>query len=115
GVMNKIQISSEGKDLNLFIIGEYDIASKLASMYVFGRLSRKISTILGPVGNLSLNTLFNTIPGVNLSKSSDTGLINNINKIPGLELSNKMFRVFAAEIHGDISGDDYVDSFRWIE
>ena len=115
GIMDKIQISTEGKDLNLFVVGEYDIASKFANMYVFGRLSRKISTILGPVGNLSLNTLFNTIPGVNLSKTSDTGLINNINKIPGLELSNKAYRVFAAEIHGDISGDEYVDSFRWIE
>ena len=115
GVADKIQISTEGKDLNLFIIGEYNLASKYADMYVFGRISRKISTILGPIGNVSLNTLFNTIPGVNLNKSSDTGLINNINKIPGLELSSKIYRVFAAEIHGDISGDDYVDSFRWIE
>lgn len=115
GIADKIQISTNGKDLNLFIIGEYDLSSKQADMYVFGRLSRKISTILGPIGNLSLNTLFNTIPGVNLSKTSDTGLINSINKIPGLELSNKMFRVFAADIHGDISGDDYVESFRWIE
>ena len=115
GIADKIQIISDSKDLNLFIIGEYDLSSKFADMYVFGRLSKNISTLLGPVGNLSLNTLFNTIPGVNLSSSSDTGLVSSINKIPGLELSNKLFRVFAAEIHGDISGDDYVESFKWIE
>ncbi len=115
GIADKIQIISNSKELNLFVIGEYDLTSKIADMYVFGRLSKKISNILGPVGNLSLNTLFNTIPGINLNTSSDTGLINGINKIPGLELSNKLFRVFAAEIHGDISGEDYVESFRWIE
>ena len=115
GVADKIQILSNSKDLNLFIIGEYNLVSKFADMYVFGRLSRKISTVLGPVGNLSLNTLFNTIPGVDLNNTSDKGLLNGINKIPGLELTNRLYRVFAAEIHGDISGDDYVESFRWIE
>ena len=115
GVADKIQIVSEGKELNLFIIGEYNLTSKFADMFVFGRLARKVSNILGPVGNVSLNTLFNTIPGVNLSNTKDTGLVNSINKIPGLELSSKIYRVFAAEIHGDISGDEYVESFRWIE
>ncbi len=115
GIAEKIQILSNSKDLNLFITGTYDLSSKYADMYVFGRLARKFSAGLGPVGNLSINTLFNTIPGVNLSTSQDTKLLNGINKIPGLELSNKAFRVFAAEIHGDISGEDYVESFKWIE
>lgn len=115
GVADKIQILTEGKDLNLYIIGECNLVNSFADMYVFGRLSKKISTILGPVGNLSLNTLFNTIPGINLNSTSDTVILNSINKIPGVELSNKLFRVFAAEIHGDISGDDYVESFKWIE
>lgn len=115
GVADKIKIISDGKDLNLFITGEYNLYSQIADMYVFGRLVRKVSNILGPVGNVSLNTLFNTIPGVNLNNTSDKGLLNSINKLPGLELSNKLFRVFVAEIHGDISGEDYVESFRWIE
>ena len=86
-----------------------------ADMYVFGRLSKKIANALGPIGNASLNTLFNTIPGVNLNQTNDSSLINDINKIPGIELSNKLYRIFAVEVHGDISGDEYVDSFRWVE
>ena len=79
------------------------------------RLSKKIANALGPVGNSSLNTLFNTIPGVNLNTTKDFSIINDINKIPGIELSNKLYRIFAVEVHGDISGDEYVDSFRWVE
>ena len=115
GIADKIQILSTGKDLNIYVTGEYNLSTYNADMYVFGRLSKKITTILGPIGNLSLNTLFNSIPGVNLNDPSNAKLLNDINKLPGLELSNKAFRVFAVEIHGDVSGDDYVDSFRWIE
>ncbi|MGN0017409.1 MAG: AsmA-like C-terminal region-containing protein [Candidatus Gastranaerophilaceae bacterium] len=115
GIADNIQILSSGKDLSLYIIGDYNLVNYNANMYVFGKLSRKISTVLGPLGNLSLNTLFNTIPGVDLNDTSNAKLVNEINKIPGLELSNKAFRIFAAEIHGDINGEDYVQSFRWVE
>lgn len=66
----------------------------------------------GPIGNLSLNTLFNAIPGVDLSKN--TKVLEQINKIPGIELSSKAYRKFVAEIKGNINGNDYVTSFKWI-
>ena len=68
--------------------------------------------MFGPIGNLSLNTLFNAIPGVDLSK--DTILLESINKIPGIELSSKDYRKFIAEIKGNINGEDYVKSFKWV-
>ena len=111
GIADKIQIISSGRDLNLFITGIYNMSNYYADMYVFGRLSKKISNGLGPIGNASLNTLFSTIPGVNLNATKDSSIINDINKIPGVELSNKLYRIFAVEVHGD----DYVDSFRWVE
>ena len=43
-----------------------------------------------------------------------TGILNDLNKIPGIELSQKAFRKFIAEIRGDINGDNYVKSFKWI-
>ena len=81
-------------------------------MEVLGLLSKKISTMFGPLGNVSLNTLFNVIPGVDLSK--DSPVLNNINKIPGIELSDKAYRKFISEINGNINGDNYVRSFKWI-
>jgi len=84
-------------------------------MNIFGRLSKKISTVLGPVGNASLNTLFNTIPGLHLDDPNNAQFIKDINKIPGFELNDKTYRIFNAKVYGDINGDNYVQSFKWVE
>ena len=112
GVARDIEISSRGKNLSLFIVGTYNFATSIADMQVFGLLSRKLSTLFGPIGNISLNTLFNIIPGIDLSK--DNSILDKINKIPGIELSSKAFRKFIADIKGNINGEDYVTSFQWI-
>ena len=112
GIADDIQIATEGKDLNLYIKGNCNLATANAQMYVFGLLSKNIKTPLGAVGNMSLNTLFNLIPGIDLEAQSP--FIKDINKIPGIELSQKAYRKFMAEIRGDINGDSYVKSFKWI-
>ncbi len=112
GIAHDIEIITRGKDLSLFISGNYNFSTSIANMEVLGLLSKKISTMFGPVGNLSLNTLFNVIPGVDLSK--DSKVLEQINKIPGIELSSKAYRKFIAEIKGNINGEDYVTSFKWI-
>lgn len=112
GVARNIVITTKGKDLSLFIHGTYNFATSIADMEVLGHLSRHLSTMFGPIGNISINTLFNLIPGIDLEK--DSALLDNINKIPGLELSSKAFRKFIAVIKGNINGDDYVTSFKWI-
>ncbi|MCD8378720.1 MAG: AsmA-like C-terminal region-containing protein, partial [Candidatus Gastranaerophilales bacterium] len=112
GIAKTIEINSHGKDLNLYITGQMNLNTNIADMKVFGQISRKISTVLGAAGNISLNTLFNKIPGVSLDK--DSTFINDLNKIPGIELSDKTSRKFMAEILGDINGENFVKSFRWI-
>ncbi len=112
GIARNIEISTKGKDLSLFISGTYNFATSVAEMEVLGMLSRKISTFFGPIGNMSINTLFNVIPGVDLEK--DSLVLERINKIPGLELSEKAYRKFIAEIKGNINGEEYVTSFKWI-
>lgn len=115
GLANSIQIFSRGKDLSVFVTGTYNFSTLTADMEVFGRLAKKITTILGPVGNASLNSLFNTIPGLNLDETNKATFIEKLNKIPGFELNDKTFRIFSAQIYGDINGDNYVKSFKWIE
>lgn len=112
GVTRDVEISSKGKDLSLFITGSYTFGTSNAEMEVLGLLSKNISTMLGPIGNVSLNTLFNVVPGIDLAK--DSNLLDKINKIPGLELNSKAFRKFLAEINGNINGENYVRSFKWI-
>jgi len=112
GVAHKVEIHSEGKALNLFIKGQYNHITEYADMIVLGQLSRKVSTVFGAVGNISLNSLFNRIPGVNLNENGQ--LVNELNKIPGIELSNKAYRKFMVEISGNIDDENNVKSFRWI-
>ena len=112
GIADNISITTKGENLNLYIKGNCNLVTTDAQMFVYGLLTRQIKTPLGAIGNISINTLFNLIPGINLEAESP--ILNDINKIPGIELSQKEFRKFLAEIRGDISGDNYVKSFKWI-
>ena len=110
GKTDNLEILTKGEDLSIFVGGHLDFSTSIADMEVLGLLSKKISTMFGPIGNMSINTLFNMIPGIDL----DNKLVEKINKIPGIEFSNKQYRKFLAIIKGNINGDDYVTSFRWI-
>lgn len=112
GIAKTVEIRSIGKGLSLYLIGSINLSNQIADMHVYGQLSRKISTILGTAGNISLNTLFNKIPGISLNENNQ--LLNDINKIPGIEISNKSHRRFMVEILGDIGGENFVKSFKWI-
>lgn len=115
GIANSIEIFSKGKDLNLFLSGTYNFSNLTADLSIFGRLSKKIPTVLGPIGNASLNTLFNAIPGLHLDDPNNAQFIKSINQIPGFELNDKLYRIFTVKIYGDINGENYVQSFKWVE
>lgn len=112
GIAEDIEISTKGKDLSLFMTGSYNFANSEAQMEILGLLSKHISTMFGPVGNVSLNTLFNVVPGIDLTNNSS--LLEKINKIPGIEFNSKTYRKFISEINGNINGENYVTSFKWI-
>ena len=113
GIANDINVYSSGKDLNMYMTGNYNLSTFVADMEVYGSLSKNFSTLLGKIGNSSLNRLFNTIPGININDINPSST-SKINKIPNFEKAN-VLRVFKAEIFGDINGSNYVKSFRWIK
>ncbi|MGN0031902.1 MAG: AsmA-like C-terminal region-containing protein [Candidatus Gastranaerophilaceae bacterium] len=113
GIAEDINVYSSGKDLNMYMTGSYNIASLVADMEVYGSLSKNFSTIRGKIANSSLNTLFNTIPGININEINPKST-SNINKIPNFDKNNTL-RVFKADIYGDINGSNYVKSFKWIK
>lgn len=115
GFAKSIEIYSKGKDLSLFLTGTYNFSTLTADMNVLGRLSKRITTILGPVGNASLNSLFNAIPGISIDEAKQGKLYDEMIKIPGYELNDDLYRIFTVKIYGDINGDNYVQSFKWIE
>ncbi|MBR2033345.1 MAG: AsmA family protein, partial [Alphaproteobacteria bacterium] len=98
GTTKDLKIASKGKDLSIYILGKYNFYDAIADLEIYGRLAKRISNGLGFVGNLSLNTLFNSIPGVNLSKTNQAEFVKLINKIPGIELNTNEFRIFFVKL-----------------
>ena len=113
GVIDDINVYSEGKELNMYMTGSYDLSTLVADMEVYGSLSKNFSTLLGVIGNASLNRLLNRIPGINIDDINPEST-SDIHKIPNFNKENAV-RVFKAEIFGDINGSNYVKSFKWIK
>ena len=81
---------------------------------VLGKLSTKISNLLGPVGNASVNSLVNFVTNNKFSKDSKEDLVQNVEKIPDISNSTGDFRLFAVKILGDLNADNFVKSFNWL-
>ena len=113
GVINDINVYSDGNELNMYMTGSYDLSTLVADMEVYGSLSKNFSTLLGVIGNASLNRLLNRIPGINIDDINPEST-SDIHKIPNFNKENAV-RVFKAEIYGDINGSNYVKSFKWIK
>ncbi len=113
GVANNINVYSQGKELNMYMTGSYNLSTLVADMEIYGSLSKNFSTLLGKIGNASLNRLLNRLPGININDINPEST-SNINKIPNFNKENAV-RVFRAEIFGDINGSNYVKSFKWIK
>ena len=114
GKISKLEIFSRGNNLSLFIYGGYDIINDNADIEILGRLSKKVSNVLGAAGNASLNTLLSTITGNKIKEGAKSQIIENVNKIPLIEISGDDYRLFLAKIKGKLNSDDYVKSFNWL-
>ena len=114
GVAENINIYSKGKDLNIYVNGDYNIVTSIANMHVYGSISNNITTVFGKLKNASLNTLLKTIPLLNKNELS-TELLSEVEKIPNYNNSNNIFKIFVADIDGDINGSKYVKSFKWVK
>ena len=110
-----IEIFSKGENLSLYIHGTYDITQTHANFEILGKLSKRISTIFGTIGNTSLNTFFKLIPGISLFDFSRKDFIQDVEKIPSFTNGDYESRIFQAIIDGNINDSDYVQSFKWVQ
>ena len=115
GIADNIEIYSKGDNLSLYIHGSYDIANTNADMEILGKLSRRISTIFGKIGNTSLNTFFKLIPGISLLDFGRKDFIEDVEKIPSFTHGDYESRVFQAIVKGNINESGYVQSFKWVK
>lgn len=121
GVLSTEDITSSGQNLSLFISGNLDMLTSYANVKVLGKLSKKVSGMLGPLGSTSINQFIGYIPGFGFLPSTpdEKGLIDlipGLSKIPVLGLDGKeKYRQFAVDIDGNLYDQKSVKSFRWLD
>jgi len=106
---------NEGKNLSLYLEGEYSLFENFADIKIYGKLSQKISNALGALGNASINQFIEIISQSKRNKNEkDIKLQEKLNKIPPLETQESEPRFFKAKVLGDINKENYIKSFDWI-
>jgi len=115
GEIETLNIFSKGKNLSLFLDGNYSILENFADIKIYGKLSQNITNALGAIGNASINQLFETIAQVKRNKNEkDEKLQKALDKIPPIENETTTPRYFKARVLGDINKDNYIKNFDWI-
>jgi hypothetical protein len=87
GIADDINVYSSGQDLSMYMTGSYNLSTLVADMEIYGSLSKNFSTLLGKISNTSLNTLFNTIPGIKINDINPEST-SKIRKIPNFDKDN---------------------------
>ncbi len=112
--IKNLEIYSKGKNLSLFLEGEYNILENFANIKIYGKLSQNISNALGKIGNASLNQFFNAISDITDIKSEKKKQnAEKLSKIPSIETENQTPRYFRVKVLGDINKENYIKSFNW--
>ncbi len=112
GEIKNLQIYSKGKNLSLYLDGNYSILENYADIKIYGKLSQNISNALGKVGNVSINQLITSLSG-NKTKQRSAETVEKMSKIPSIEIENPEPRYFRVKVLGDINKDNYIKSFNW--
>lgn len=109
-----LKIYSQGQNLSTYTYGSYDILNGVAKIEVLGKLSKKVSSLLGPIGNASIISVLNSVTRNKMDDLMKTETMQNIGKIPFIDLSNDDFRLFSVKLNGLINKEDIVKSFTWL-
>jgi len=119
GVLSTDDVKTQGKNLSLYLSGKMDMLTNYSDMTILGRVSRRVSGLLGPLGSISINTFVEYIPGLGfIPGTGGRGLISMIpflSRIPILGLGKGKYRRFVVEIQGDLYDPKSVKSFRWLD
>lgn len=123
GILHTENVTSQGSNLSLALAGSIDMATNVADITITGRLSKKVSGLLGPIGSLSINQFIEFIPGIGFMPTS-TGIaprsgilyrIPGLSRIPLLGLGDrKDYREFKVDVEGDMYDQKSYKNFRWV-
>ena len=110
--IKNLEIKSKGKNLSLYLEGEYDILDTVADIKIFGKLSQNVTNALSSITNASVKQLVNFVGGKK-QDNKQSKYSAYFEKIPSTEGQDNKPIYFRALVLGDINKDDYVKEFSW--
>ncbi len=114
GEVRDLEIISKGKNLSMYLDGNYDILKNFADIKIYGKLSQSVSNVLGNIGNASIKQVIDALSPNKNAKNQNSELIEKIEKIPSVEGQNSDVKYFKVKVLGDINKDNYIKSFNWM-
>jgi len=113
--IENLNIATQGKNLSLFLDGNYSILENFADIEIYGKLSQNVSNALGALGNASINQFVDSLTQNKKNKNEKYAQIQEkLDKIPPIEIDNNKPRFFQAKVLGDINKDNYIKNFNWL-
>lgn len=113
-------VKTTGPSMAYYITGRYNILNGTANVVVLGRLSAEIISLLGPLGDLSVDKLTSYIPkfgvltGNLINMMTSDPKSENISAIPPLSSGNTNYKDFKVVFNGGVESRSSVKSFKWL-
>ncbi len=120
GWANLNPITMTGPSMAYYITGDYNLLNGTANVIVLGRLDEKVVSVLGPLGDLSVDKLTSYIPkfgaltAVLIDSMTTNPKKENTANIPALSSGSENYKDFKVEFNGGIDSASSVKSFKWL-
>lgn len=119
GYVHLKPVTSSGEYMALLLDGKLNMLNSNGDIKIYGRLNQKLTSLLGPLADMSLDKILNYIPKFGsvlsgmLKAFNAVAPDNTINNIPQLtpKASSKTFKVV---IDGNTMNPSSVKSFQWL-
>lgn len=123
GIVQINPITSEGKVLNLYIAGDFNLLQNTVDMKVRARMLSMLSNVLGPIASINPVNLVKVTPGLNIASAKLFTLFTQpvtqeeLNKIPAFSAKTDNINAtnFQIIVKGDVNKPlKLVKSFKWL-
>lgn len=120
GWANIKSITSAGPLMSYYINGKYNLLNATTNVIILGRLDSKVVSLLGPLGDLSVDKLTSYIPNfgaltsVLINSMTTDPAKENTEFLPTLTNGSEDFKDFKVEFNGGLESTSSVKSFKWL-
>lgn len=120
GTANLSKIIVSGPLMSYYATGSYYILQNTANMIILGRLDSKVVSMLGVIGDLSVEKLLSSIPKLGTMTATVWNQLTanpnteDLSKIPALSSGSTTYKDFKVSYSGVVGAASSVRYFKWL-